>query len=91
MGGGLVTPSLRVRGDSVSEVDRLEDGLGVIEDGRLGDLLDVVREEGLTTHSLRGSVVAVRKNFTIEKAGAKASICVARDTGWRTTRSSYRW
>ncbi len=43
MGGGV----LRARGDRLSEVDRLEDGLDVIEDGRLGDLLDVVREEGL--------------------------------------------
>ena len=43
VGGGV----LRARGDRLSEVDRLEDGLGVIEDGRLGDLLDVVREEGL--------------------------------------------
>ena len=43
MGGGV----LRARGDRLSEVDRLEDGLGVIEDGRFGDLLDVVREEGL--------------------------------------------
>ena len=35
MGGGV----LRARGDRLSEVDRLEDGLGVIEDGRFGDLL----------------------------------------------------
>ena len=38
---------LRARGNRLTEVDRLEDGLGVIEDGRFGDLLDVVREEGL--------------------------------------------
>ena len=43
MGGGV----LRERSDRLSEVDRLEDGLGIIEDGRFGDLLDVVREEGL--------------------------------------------
>ncbi len=38
---------MRARGDLLSEVDRLEDGLGGTEDGRLGDLLNVVREEGL--------------------------------------------
>jgi hypothetical protein len=40
-------PVLRACGDRLSDVDRLEDGLGVIEDSRLGDLLDVVREEDL--------------------------------------------
>ena len=51
MGGGV----LRARGDRLSEVDRLEDGLGVIEDGRLGDMLDVVREECLGARA-RGAV-----------------------------------
>ena len=37
----------RARGDRLSEVDRLEDGLSFIEDGRFGDLQDVVHEEGL--------------------------------------------
>ncbi len=40
--------SENARRHRLSEVDRLEENLGVIEDGRLGsDLLVVVREEGL--------------------------------------------
>ena len=43
-GGGAI---LWARGDRLSDVNRPEDGLGVVEDGRFGDLLNVVREEGL--------------------------------------------
>ena len=43
MGGGV----LRARGDHLSEFDRLKDCRGIIEDGRFGDLQDVVHEEGL--------------------------------------------
>ena len=46
---------LRPRGDRLSEVDRFEDGLNVIKDGRLGDLLDVVRKTGLGA-STKGAV-----------------------------------
>ncbi len=45
--------SAQRRGDCPATAFRksnhLEDGLGVIEDGRLSDLLDVVCEEGLGT------------------------------------------
>ena len=42
--GGAI---LWARGDRLSDVNRPEDGLDVVEDGRFGDLLNVVREEGL--------------------------------------------
>jgi hypothetical protein len=39
--------ALQARGDRLFEFDRFEDGLGIVVDGRRGDLLDMVRGDGL--------------------------------------------